>query len=232
MSALHCRVIQTPMSWSQDCPAVAARLVMFEPFQPACILPILAKNPYEQPGGERKSIRFIRMRCRLPRRCQIGTRNTHNPIRQSPRQCRVTALDAGFENEVGFRMLPASCRVIYSLLVATSLAGGLTGCASIRDLSAAADGSPRAITAATPAAPPATAEQQLLFELGRAGPGESISLMGGTSAVADSVYPAASGRQCRWVTLRYPGGDAGRRLACVSDGNWQWSAAVLADHHR
>ena len=120
MSALHCRVIQTPMSRSQDCPAAAARLVMFEPFQPACMLPDPCENPYEQPGGERKSIRFIRMRCHLPRRCQIGTRNTHNPIRQSPRQCRVTALDAGFENEVGFRMLPASCRVIYSLLVATS----------------------------------------------------------------------------------------------------------------
>ena len=95
-------------------------------------------------------------------------------------------------------MLPASCRVIYSLLVATSLAGGLTGCASIRDLSAAADGSPP--ERSPPRHPPLRQQPRnsSFFSNWVAQARASISLMGGASAVADSVYPAASGRQCRW----------------------------------
>lgn len=112
------------------------------------------------------------------------------------------------------------------LLLAAAI-GGLNGCASMAKPVAgdAAAGAP-VVT------PPSTAESQVLGMLGAVSAGEAVVLMDGVRATPEPVYAAASGRDCRWVTLHYPAQPDSRRLACAAGPVWQWVATVSADLSR
>lgn len=79
---------------------------------------------------------------------------------------------------------------------------------------------------------PATPEQQLLQLMGTAASGEVILLRDGVSARLDSLYTAASGRNCRPARLQFADGRTQRQLACETGGGWEWVPGVLPNAAR
>ena len=57
--------------------------------------------------------------------------------------------------------------------------------------------------------------------------GEVVRLADGDTAVAADHYFAASGRECRFVTIMSGSGQGLRRLACLVGNAWAWQRDVL-----
>lgn len=70
-------------------------------------------------------------------------------------------------------------------------------------------------------------EQAVLAQLGQM-PAEQPRSFNGVTVTAGTPYYAASGRQCREMTLEAPGGDVTERVACLEQGVWFFVPDVLA----
>lgn len=109
-----------------------------------------------------------------------------------------------------------------ALFATVAVAAG--GCANAGDLWRRVSGG------GTAPAPSAAPTDSVLAFVANAGPGMRATVPtaeGMREVRVVRAYFAASGRECREVTLALPGGPEQTRLACATGNGWDWSAPLL-----